>query len=151
MSLDAARYVQMFTDSPPLRLAVDGSPGLPPWTAPRKALRMLEVLSPPRRPRRPLHPLECIDRALCALPPPLEFSLGESAANLAPGKRVQRMRRAVAVLQRGQGSGGQELEQLLYTRGQYIDWGKNDATMRSKKGHVFTKGPAFLEEVLQHR
>eukprot|EP00969_Alexandrium_andersonii_P194556 8593047-Alexandrium_andersonii.AAC.1 len=66
---------------------------------------MLEELSPPRRPRHPLHPLECIDRALCALPPPLEFSLGELAANLASGKRAQRMRRAVKVLQGGQRPG----------------------------------------------
>eukprot|EP00969_Alexandrium_andersonii_P309932 13696982-Alexandrium_andersonii.AAC.1 len=73
---------------------------------------MLEGLSPPRRPRHPLHPLECVDRALCALPPPLEFPLGELAANIASGKRAQKMRRAVKVLQGRQRQGEEEFEQL---------------------------------------
>eukprot|EP00969_Alexandrium_andersonii_P144180 6375393-Alexandrium_andersonii.AAC.1 len=44
-----------------------------------------------------------------------------------------------------------ELEKVFNSHGLYIDWEKNDATLRRKRGHKFTKGSTFLEEVLQHR
>eukprot|EP00969_Alexandrium_andersonii_P335763 14840665-Alexandrium_andersonii.AAC.1 len=73
------------------------------------------------------------------------------AANMASGQRAKKMRKAVGVLRAGQQPGSMAYEQLLYTKGQFIDWERNDATMRSAKGYKFTKGAAFLDEVLQHR
>eukprot|EP00969_Alexandrium_andersonii_P144076 6371344-Alexandrium_andersonii.AAC.1 len=61
------------------------------------------------------------------------------------------MRKAVGVLRAGQQPDHGAFEQLLYTKGQFIDWERNDATKRSTKGFKFTKGAAFLDEVLQHR
>eukprot|EP00969_Alexandrium_andersonii_P170893 7555575-Alexandrium_andersonii.AAC.1 len=58
---------------------------------------MLADRYPPQRPPHPLRPLECIDRALCALPPPLEFSRGDLAADVEAAKRAKRLRAAVGV------------------------------------------------------
>eukprot|EP00969_Alexandrium_andersonii_P170977 7559285-Alexandrium_andersonii.AAC.1 len=61
------------------------------------------------------------------------------------------MRTAVRAVQAGSVDGENEFEKVLSTKGQLVDWERNDARLRGKKGHVFNKGAAFLNEVLQFR
>eukprot|EP00969_Alexandrium_andersonii_P119931 5302907-Alexandrium_andersonii.AAC.1 len=104
-------------------------------------MRTLYEHHPPQRPAHPLHPLESIDRSLCALPPPLETSLEELAANLGMVRRVETLGRGLGLLQGWDGHSEMttDLKQVLHSAGLYIDWEKNDATMRRKRGRQFTK------------
>eukprot|EP00969_Alexandrium_andersonii_P124780 5515335-Alexandrium_andersonii.AAC.1 len=56
-------------------------------------------------------------------------------------KRVEKLGWGLGLLQGwdGQSELSTALKSVFHSPGLYIDWEKNDATMRTKRGHKFTK------------